>query len=49
LHFAVLAITLLKVLTGGSRSGAIIVGAVIYVLFAAWFGLVLITHPLRSA
>jgi hypothetical protein len=46
LHFAVVTIALLKVMTGGlSRSGEIIVGSIVYLTFSVWFGLVVFTHP----
>jgi len=48
LHFAVVAITLLKALLGGFRGNEIIVGAAIYALFGVWFGFVLFTHPTRQ-
>lgn len=48
LHFAVVAIILLKALLAGFRPVEIIVGAAIYSLFGVWFGLVLFTHPIRS-
>lgn len=49
LHFAVVAITLLKVVIGGSlRTSEVIVGCVIYSLFAVCFGLVVFTHPIRE-
>lgn len=45
LHFAVVAITLVKALAGGMRGGPILAGAVVYSAFAVWFGLVAFTHP----
>lgn len=48
-HFAVVAITLVKVLVAStSKPIEFIVGAVIYTIFAIWFGLVMFTHPLRN-
>ncbi len=45
-HFAVVAIALLKIMTGGlSRSGEIITGSIVYLTFSIWFGLVVCTHP----
>jgi hypothetical protein len=45
-HFAVVAVTLLKVMAGGSfRSTEIIVASTIYSAFAAGFGWVLFTSP----
>jgi hypothetical protein len=48
LHFAVVAITLLRALAGGLRANEVIIGAGIYSLFALWFGLVLFTQPSTS-
>ncbi|HKI00198.1 MAG TPA: hypothetical protein VJ999_13940 [Candidatus Sulfotelmatobacter sp.] len=48
LHFAVVAITLLKAWLSGFRGNEIVVGTVFYFLFAVWFGLVLFTHPARQ-
>jgi hypothetical protein len=45
LHFAVVAIILLKALAAGLRANEITAGAAVYSLFAAWFGLVLFRHP----
>ncbi len=45
LHFSVAAIILLKALASGFRATEIIVGALLYLFFALWFGLVLFTHP----
>jgi hypothetical protein len=47
LHFAVVAIVLVKFLMNQS-SYSIAAVAVIYCVFAAWFGLVLFTHPVRE-
>lgn len=49
LHFAVVAVTLLKALLGGMRAEAILAGAVVYSVFAIWFGLVVFTHPRKQA
>jgi hypothetical protein len=49
LHFAVVAITLVKALAGGMRSSPILAGVVVYSVFAVWFGMVAFTHPTRSA
>lgn len=46
LHFAVVAIILLKALAGGYRANEIIAGAAIYSLFGVWFGLVLFANPI---
>jgi hypothetical protein len=48
LHFAVGAVILLKALVGGLRANEIMIGAAIYSLFGAWFGLVLFTQPTHS-
>jgi len=45
LHFAVVAIVLLKALLSGFRANEIIAGTFIYFLFGLWFGIVLFTHP----
>jgi hypothetical protein len=44
-HFAVVAVTLLKALIAGERAEAVLIGAVLYSIFAVWFGLVVFTHP----
>ena len=43
MHFAVVAVVLLKAVTAGFRE--ILVAAIIYSVFAVWFGLVVFTHP----
>jgi hypothetical protein len=48
-HFAVVAITLLKAIPGNSGSAPIIAGAAVYTAFAVWFGLVVFTHPKTQA
>ena len=47
LHFAVVAVALLKALLGGMSAAILLVGAVIYSVFAVWFGLVVFTHPAK--
>jgi hypothetical protein len=47
LHFAVVAVTLLKALLGASAE-ILLVGAVVYSVFAVWFGLVVFTHPKQA-
>jgi hypothetical protein len=47
LHFAVVAIALLKALLGGASAEIILIGAVVYSVFAVWFGLVVFTHPAK--
>jgi hypothetical protein len=49
LHFAVVAVALLKALLGGASAEILLVGAVIYSAFAVWFGLVVFTHPTKPA
>ena len=45
-HFAVVAITLIRALTSGAARGSgIIAGCVVYLIFALWFGAVLFTSP----
>jgi hypothetical protein len=48
LHFAVVAVILLKALASGMRTSEITAGAAIYSLFAVWFGLVLFGHPQKQ-
>lgn len=48
LHFTVVALAVVKVALGGSRSIEIMIGAVVYVVFAAAFGVLLFTHPGRD-
>lgn len=45
LHFAVVAIVLVKVLAAGSAPAVLWAGTVVYVVFAVWFGGVLFIHP----
>ncbi len=45
LHFAVVAITLVKALAGGMGTKDILAGAILYSVFVVWFGLVAFTHP----
>jgi hypothetical protein len=47
-HFAVVAITLVKMMVSGSISHSIIIASVIYLALAAWFGLVVFTHPAQN-
>jgi hypothetical protein len=47
LHFAVVSVALLKALMNGQRSPVVLIGAVVYLLFAGWFGYVLFT-PARK-
>lgn len=44
LHFGVVTLTLDKALASGHRTNEILAGAVLYSLFAIWFGLVLFTR-----
>jgi hypothetical protein len=49
LHFAVVAIALVKAVIGGSvRTSEVVVACVIYSVFAVWFGIVVFTHPIRE-
>jgi len=49
LHFAVVALTLWKAIGGGTfRGSQIIAGAIVYSVFALWFGLVLFGHPSKE-
>ncbi|HKI02202.1 MAG TPA: hypothetical protein VKK31_09490 [Thermoanaerobaculia bacterium] len=48
LHFAVVALALLKAVLGGQRHGAVLAGALGYAVMAVWFGLVVFTHPARA-
>jgi hypothetical protein len=46
MHFAVIAITLIRALgSGAARGSGIAIGGGVYLIFAAWFGLVLFTSP----
>ena len=44
LHFAVVAMTLVRLMAGGIRSHTTVIATFIYATFAVWFGLVLFTH-----
>ena len=49
IHFAVVAIALIKAVVGGSlRTNETIAACVVYSAFALWFGVVVFTHPIRS-
>lgn len=48
LHFFLVAIMLLKTLAGGQRKPVVLVAAFLYVIFAAWFGLVFFHSPVRN-
>ncbi len=45
LHFAVVAIAVLKLLIGGESSIEVVIAGIIYTGFAIAFGIVLFTHP----
>ena len=47
LHFTVAALALLKAVLSGSREDAVLVGAVVYSVFAVWFGLVVFNRATR--
>ena len=49
MHFAVLAVVLLKALLAGSHAPELVFFAVIYSVFAVAFGYVLFTHPAQVA
>jgi hypothetical protein len=50
IHFAAVAITLLKAVAGGSlRTREMIVACVVYSALAVWFGLVVFTHPIAKS
>ena len=45
-HFLIVALALLKAMTGGfSRSRETLAASIIYSVFSAWFGLVVFRHP----
>lgn len=48
LHFFPVAITLLKALAEGHREPVVLIAACLYVIFAAWFGLVVFRSPVRN-
>ncbi len=48
LHFVVVAMALLRLVGGGMRMPAAVLLAVAYVVFAAWFGLVLFGSPVKG-
>ena len=48
LHFTVAGLAMVKAALGGARSVEIVIGAVVYVVFAAAFGVLLFTHPGRA-
>ena len=45
LHFAAVTAALLKAVTGGQRSEVVLAAALVYTVFAAWFGFILFSHP----
>jgi len=47
-HFAVVAIVLLKALAGGAQRPALVAAAIVYSGFAAAFGIVMVTHPKQA-
>lgn len=49
MHFAVLAVVLVKALLGGQTAPEIVLGAGLYLGFACAFGFVLFTHPAQVA
>jgi len=48
IQFAIVAVVLLKALLAGNVPPLLWAGAVVFAAFAAWFGLVLFTHPGKS-
>ncbi len=49
LHFFVVAAVLIRAAVAAARTPDVVIGAVVYALFALGFGLVLFTHPGRKA
>ena len=49
MHFAVLAVVLVKALLAGQTAPEIVLGAALYLAFACAFGFVLFTHPAQVA
>jgi hypothetical protein len=47
LHFAVVAVTLLKAILSGSRAAEVLGGAALYSIFAVWFGGVVFSRASR--
>ena len=49
LHFGVVGLAVWKAIAAGtSRGGDIIAAAIVYSVFAVWFGLVAFTHPRKQ-
>jgi len=49
LHFGVVGLTVWKAIAGGtSRGSDIVAGAIVYSVFAVWFGLIVFTHPTKQ-
>jgi hypothetical protein len=49
-HFFVAALALIKAaMSGAARTSEVMAAAVIYGVFAIWFGMVVFTHPLAKA
>ena len=49
LHFAVVALNLVKAAAAGPRIPEVLIAAVIYAVIALWFGAVLFTHPIATS
>ncbi|HUS19077.1 MAG TPA: hypothetical protein VMZ25_05470 [Terriglobales bacterium] len=49
LHFLVGALALIKAALAGWGGASIIAGAVVYTIFAVWFGFVVFVHPAPAA
>ncbi len=47
-HFAVAGVVLVKSMMAGQTSAALVASALVYSVFAVWFGIVLFTHPLKA-
>jgi len=48
LHFFLVTMTLLRSLAAGPRHPGVLIAALAYTVFAAWFGLILFRSPVRS-
>ncbi len=48
LHFFMVAMALVKAFAAGTRGTAMIGAALVYAVFAVWFGLVVFGSPIRS-
>ncbi|MBI3474839.1 MAG: hypothetical protein HY010_03850 [Acidobacteria bacterium] len=49
LHFGIVGLTVWKAIaSGASRGSDIVAGAIVYSVFAVWFGLIVFTHPTKQ-